>query len=124
MYPHSCGDVTLLSLWQIDFVAHDDIPYSSAGYDDVYKHIKEAGEGSSCVHLSPAAWHSDLVRDTSPGSAAHAYKAWTFRCLPGSLCKLLLTCAKVQLWRRHQLGVYVEINLSTKILDFRFEAQF
>lgn len=30
--------------FQIDFVAHDDIPYSSAGSDDVYKHIKEAGE--------------------------------------------------------------------------------
>lgn len=29
---------------QIDFVAHDDIPYSSADSDDVYKHIKEAGE--------------------------------------------------------------------------------
>ncbi|MBW02368.1 Choline-phosphate cytidylyltransferase A, partial [Eschrichtius robustus] len=28
---------------EIDFVAHDDIPYSSAGSDDVYKHIKEAG---------------------------------------------------------------------------------
>ncbi|XP_029875392.1 choline-phosphate cytidylyltransferase B isoform X3 [Aquila chrysaetos chrysaetos] len=27
---------------KIDFVAHDDIPYSSAGSDDVYKHIKEA----------------------------------------------------------------------------------
>ncbi|XP_026530757.1 choline-phosphate cytidylyltransferase B [Notechis scutatus] len=26
---------------KIDFVAHDDIPYSSAGSDDVYKHIKE-----------------------------------------------------------------------------------
>lgn len=34
----------LLYLLQIDFVAHDDIPYSSAGSDDVYKHIKEAGE--------------------------------------------------------------------------------
>jgi len=32
-------------LWfQIDFVAHDDIPYTSAGSEDVYKHIKEAGE--------------------------------------------------------------------------------
>lgn len=29
---------------QIDFVAHDDIPYTSAGSDDVYKHIKEAGK--------------------------------------------------------------------------------
>lgn len=28
---------------QIDFVAHDDIPYTSAGSEDVYKHIKEAG---------------------------------------------------------------------------------
>lgn len=31
-------------IFQIDFVAHDDIPYSSAGSEDVYKHIKEAGE--------------------------------------------------------------------------------
>lgn len=29
---------------QIDFVAHDDIPYTSAGSEDVYKHIKEAGK--------------------------------------------------------------------------------
>ncbi|XP_016309331.1 choline-phosphate cytidylyltransferase B-like [Sinocyclocheilus anshuiensis] len=28
---------------KIDFVAHDDIPYSSAGSEDVYQHIKEAG---------------------------------------------------------------------------------
>lgn len=28
---------------QIDFVAHDDIPYTSAGSDDVYEHIKKAG---------------------------------------------------------------------------------
>ncbi|TNN41129.1 Choline-phosphate cytidylyltransferase B [Liparis tanakae] len=28
---------------KIDFVAHDDIPYTSAGSQDVYKHIKEAG---------------------------------------------------------------------------------
>lgn len=36
---------------QIDFVAHDDIPYTSAGSEDVYKHIKEAGEHMS-VHIS------------------------------------------------------------------------
>ncbi|XP_056911338.1 phosphate cytidylyltransferase 1B, choline b [Takifugu flavidus] len=28
---------------KIDFVAHDDIPYTSGGSEDVYKHIKEAG---------------------------------------------------------------------------------
>uniref|UniRef100_A0A8C2XHS1 choline-phosphate cytidylyltransferase n=1 Tax=Cyclopterus lumpus TaxID=8103 RepID=A0A8C2XHS1_CYCLU len=32
-----------LTKHRIDFVAHDDIPYSSAGSDDVYRHIKEAG---------------------------------------------------------------------------------
>ncbi|KAF3699203.1 Choline-phosphate cytidylyltransferase A [Channa argus] len=32
-----------LAKHRIDFVAHDDIPYSSAGSDDVYQHIKEAG---------------------------------------------------------------------------------
>uniref|UniRef100_A0A8C2DI84 choline-phosphate cytidylyltransferase n=1 Tax=Cyprinus carpio TaxID=7962 RepID=A0A8C2DI84_CYPCA len=32
-----------LTKHRIDFVAHDDIPYSSADSDDVYKHIKEAG---------------------------------------------------------------------------------
>lgn len=38
-------------LSQIDFVAHDDIPYTSAGSEDVYKHIKEAGEfHMSCHH--------------------------------------------------------------------------
>lgn len=35
---------TVLLPPQIDFVAHDDIPYTSAGSQDVYKHIKEAGE--------------------------------------------------------------------------------
>lgn len=39
--------------WQIDFVAHDDIPYSSAGSDDVYKHIKEAGKGN-LTFLAPS----------------------------------------------------------------------
>ena len=57
MQPHPSGDVTLLSLQQIDFVAHDDIPYSSAGSDDVYKHIKEAGEGRPV--LSCPLWHSN-----------------------------------------------------------------
>ncbi|KAM9501809.1 choline-phosphate cytidylyltransferase A [Clarias gariepinus] len=32
-----------LTKHRIDFVAHDDIPYSSEDSDDVYKHIKEAG---------------------------------------------------------------------------------
>ncbi|KAK1786783.1 hypothetical protein P4O66_017177, partial [Electrophorus voltai] len=32
-----------LAKHRIDFVAHDDIPYSSEDSDDVYKHIKEAG---------------------------------------------------------------------------------
>lgn len=35
---------------QIDFVAHDDIPYISAGSDDVYKHIKEAGRSEQLAN--------------------------------------------------------------------------
>ncbi len=34
---------------QIDFVAHDDIPYTSAGSEDVYKHIKEAGKDFNSI---------------------------------------------------------------------------
>lgn len=42
---------------QIDFVAHDDIPYTSAGSEDVYKHIKAAGKAraqhcSKCYSLA------------------------------------------------------------------------
>lgn len=36
---------------QIDFVAHDDIPYTSAGSEDVYKHIKEAGDDTYRINL-------------------------------------------------------------------------
>ncbi|KAJ8271142.1 hypothetical protein GJAV_G00123230 [Gymnothorax javanicus] len=32
-----------LAKHRIDFVAHDDLPYSSAGSDDIYKHLKDAG---------------------------------------------------------------------------------
>ncbi|XP_012676999.2 phosphate cytidylyltransferase 1B, choline b [Clupea harengus] len=32
-----------LKMHRIDFVAHDDIPYTSAGSEDVYKDIKESG---------------------------------------------------------------------------------
>lgn len=39
-----CHEACPLIAPQIDFVAHDDIPYSSAGSEDVYKHIKEAGQ--------------------------------------------------------------------------------
>lgn len=46
--------------WQIDFVAHDDIPYSSAGSDDVYKHIKEAGKGNF-TFLAPFFTASALI---------------------------------------------------------------
>ena len=34
---------SLLFCIQIDFVAHDDLPYASSSSDDVYKHIKERG---------------------------------------------------------------------------------
>ncbi|XP_065056793.1 choline-phosphate cytidylyltransferase A-like [Rhopilema esculentum] len=37
-------DVEFLREHRIDFVAHDDLPYNSAGQDDVYKVIKEMGK--------------------------------------------------------------------------------
>ena len=34
----------ITNYFQIDFVAHDDLPYKSAGQDDVYKEIKALGK--------------------------------------------------------------------------------
>lgn len=42
-----CNERLCFLIPKIDFVAHDDIPYCSADSDDVYKHIKEAGEDNS-----------------------------------------------------------------------------
>ena len=75
---HPSRDITLLCLQQIDFVAHDDIPYSSAGSDDVYKHIKEAGE-FPYAHLSTALWPWGLNRDICSGLAAHTWEAPEFQ---------------------------------------------
>ncbi|KAI8912287.1 phosphate cytidylyltransferase 1, choline, beta, isoform CRA_c [Powellomyces hirtus] len=36
-------DQAFLDLHRIDYVAHDDIPYVSAGHDDVYAFVKQAG---------------------------------------------------------------------------------
>jgi hypothetical protein len=37
-------NVEFLKKHKIDYVAHDDIPYTSAGIDDVYKPVKELGK--------------------------------------------------------------------------------
>jgi choline-phosphate cytidylyltransferase len=36
--------LNILFCLQIDFVAHDDIPYKSAGAEDIYKDIKAMGK--------------------------------------------------------------------------------
>ena len=36
-------DLAFLDQHNIDYVAHDDAPYGSAGSDDIYKAIKDAG---------------------------------------------------------------------------------
>uniref|UniRef100_A0A2D4N5H3 choline-phosphate cytidylyltransferase n=1 Tax=Micrurus spixii TaxID=129469 RepID=A0A2D4N5H3_9SAUR len=53
---------------RIDFVAHDDIPYSSAGSDDVYKHIKEAGGLLPCGNSSRLLTSSSPYRSENPTS--------------------------------------------------------
>lgn len=56
----------MFSYFQIDFVAHDDIPYSSAGSDDVYKHIKEAGEWVNVqLHFMGSLQLQRVSRDTA-----------------------------------------------------------
>jgi len=37
-------DIEFLEKHKIDFVAHDDLPYNSAGQDDIYKEIKAMGK--------------------------------------------------------------------------------
>ena len=34
----------IVFFFQIDFVAHDDLPYQSAGADDIYKEVKAMGK--------------------------------------------------------------------------------
>lgn len=43
-YAHVIQQGLLLSLTQIDFVAHDDLPYNSGGSEDIYKPLKDMGK--------------------------------------------------------------------------------
>jgi len=43
-YVHVIQQELLLSLTQIDFVAHDDLPYNSGGSEDIYKPLKDMGK--------------------------------------------------------------------------------
>lgn len=47
-------------------MAHDDIPYSSAGSDDVYKHIKAAGESDPVLmlHVATCKYESKVILST------------------------------------------------------------
>ncbi|KAH7882127.1 hypothetical protein F5I97DRAFT_421970 [Phlebopus sp. FC_14] len=37
-------DASFLEKWQIDYVAHDELPYASEGHEDVYAFVKEQGK--------------------------------------------------------------------------------
>ena len=43
-YVHVIQQELLLSPTQIDFVAHDDLPYNSGGSEDIYKPLKDVGK--------------------------------------------------------------------------------
>jgi len=45
---------------KIDFVAHDDLPYNSAGQEDIYKFVKEAGQFAP-TQRTPGISTSDLI---------------------------------------------------------------
>ena len=40
-------DTTFLAKYNIDYVAHDDEPYVSAGHEDVYAFVKSLGSSAS-----------------------------------------------------------------------------
>ena len=40
-------DATFLAKYNIDYVAHDDVPYVSAGHEDVYAFVKSQGSSAS-----------------------------------------------------------------------------
>lgn len=46
---------------QIDYVAHDDLPYESASSNDVYKHLKESGH-FLCTNRTPCISTSLLIQ--------------------------------------------------------------
>ena len=43
-YVHVIQQGLLLPPTQIDFVAHDDLPYNSGGSEDIYKPLKDVGK--------------------------------------------------------------------------------
>lgn len=90
------GNVLLVFLQQIDFVAHDDIPYSSAGSDDVYKHIKEAGEAFSCPLQ-----HTGKPKTTADLGLQRVYpECWDSRCHRSSqVCTFLFVRTPSELRR-------------------------
>ena len=45
-------DATFLTKYNIDYVAHDDEPYVSAGHEDVYAFVKSLGSPVPCVRAS------------------------------------------------------------------------
>jgi len=45
---------------KIDFVAHDDLPYNSAGQEDIYKFVKEAGQFAA-TERTPGISTSDII---------------------------------------------------------------
>jgi choline-phosphate cytidylyltransferase len=40
-------DATFLAKYNIDYVAHDEVPYVSAGHEDVYAFVKSLGSCAS-----------------------------------------------------------------------------
>ena len=46
-------DSEFMEKWEIDYIAHDEDPYASAGHDDVYAVVKDQGMDS----MSAFVWH-------------------------------------------------------------------
>jgi glycerol-3-phosphate cytidylyltransferase-like family protein len=64
-------DTSFLEKYKIDYVAHDDEPYLSAGHDDVYAFVKSLGLSRSPQVCKSLSGHSHVTRQIHP-DASHA----------------------------------------------------
>ena len=60
LYALYTAEMVLLFVPQIDFVAHDDLPYNCGDTDDIYKTIKEMGKFVA-IQRTPGVSTSDLI---------------------------------------------------------------
>lgn len=116
MHIHPSGDITLLSL--TDWLCG---PWWHSVLICWLRWCLQAHKGSRWGVLGSPVYCGTIIRFSAASALGLQYRhtSRNFRGLPSSLFKPLFTCAKRC---RPQLGIYIGINLSPKVLNFRFKA--